>query len=97
MIILVLSLINNLNLVVTYPNGRRYHGNIFEEPFDSRLDTVNNVEAVFIQDPVKGKYKIRMIGSNVIEQVQDFALVYSGEISLIHDTLKIVLKSTSRC
>ena len=75
------GLINNLNLVVTDPNGRRYHGNIFEEPFDSRLDTVNNVEAVFIQDPVKGKYKIEVIGSNVIEQVQDFALVYSGEIS----------------
>jgi hypothetical protein len=66
---------------VTDPNGKRYHGNIFDEPFDSRLDTVNNVEAVFIQDPVKGKYRIEVVGANVVEQVQDFALVYSGEIS----------------
>jgi serine protease AprX len=66
---------------VTDPNGKRYHGNIFEEPFDSRLDTVDNVEAVFIRDPVKGKYKIEVIGANIVEQVQDFALVYSGEIS----------------
>jgi serine protease AprX len=41
------GLINNLNLVVTDPNGKRYHGNIFEEPLDSRLDTVNNIEVVF--------------------------------------------------
>lgn len=66
---------------MTDPNGKRYHGNIFDEPFDSRLDTVNNVEAVFIQDPVKGKYRIEVVGANVVEQVQDFALVYSGEIS----------------
>ena len=49
--------------------------------FDFRLDTVNNVEAVFIQDPVKGKYRIEVVGANVVGQVQDFALVYSGEIS----------------
>jgi serine protease AprX len=75
------GLINNLNLVVTDPNGKRYHGNIFEEPSDSKFDTVDNVEVVFILDPVKGKYKIEVIGANIVEQVQDFALVYSGEIS----------------
>jgi serine protease AprX len=75
------GLINNLNLVVTDPNGKRYHGNIFDEPLDSRLDTVNNVEVVFIKEPGKGKYTIEVIGANIVEQVQDFALVYSGEIS----------------
>jgi serine protease AprX len=72
------GLINNLNLIVTAPNGKRYHGNVFEEPFDSRLDSTNNVEAVFIQNPIAGKYKIEVIGSNVTEETQDFALVYSG-------------------
>jgi serine protease AprX len=75
------SLINNLNLVVTDPNGKRYHGNIFEEPFDSKFDTSNNVEAVFIENPATGKYKIEVVGANIIEQTQDFALVYSGQIS----------------
>ena len=76
------GLINNLNIIVTDPKGERYHGNIFEEPFDSKLDTDNNVEVVFIQNPVKGKYKIEVVGSNVAKQLQDFALVYSGEIML---------------
>jgi serine protease AprX len=75
------SLINNLNLVVTDPNGKRYHGNIFDEPFDSSLDKANNVELVYIQNPRVGKYKIEVIGANVVEQSQDFALVYSGNIS----------------
>jgi hypothetical protein len=56
-------------------------GNIFEEPLDSRPDTVNNVEVVFIKEPVKGKYTIDVIGANSMEQVQDFVIVYSGEIS----------------
>src|SRR5262249_23209818 len=75
------SLINNLNLIVTDPNGKRFHGNVFEEPFDSKFDTSNNVEAVFIANPTLGKYKIEIIGSNIIEQTQDFALVYSGHLN----------------
>jgi serine protease AprX len=75
------TLINNLNLIVTDPNGKRYHGNVFEKPFDSKFDTSNNVEAVFIANPTLGKYKIEIIGSNIIEQTQDFALVYSGHLS----------------
>jgi serine protease AprX len=74
------ALINNLNLIVTDPHGKRYHGNVFEEPFDSKFDTSNNVEAVYIENPTTGIYKIEIIGANIIEQSQDFALVYSGQI-----------------
>ena len=38
------SLINNLNLIVTDPGGKRFNGNVSEPPFDSNLDISNNVE-----------------------------------------------------
>ena len=72
------GLINNLNLIVTVPNGKRYYGNVFEEPFDSKLDSTNNVEIVFIENPTPGRYKIEVIASNVPEGPQNFALVCSG-------------------
>lgn len=75
------SLINNLNLLVTDPQGKRYCGNVFEAPFDSQLDTSNNVESVFIERPLVGKYIIEIIGSSVTFPKQDFALVYSGGIT----------------
>lgn len=74
------SLINNLNLIVTDPGGKRFNGNKFEPPFDSSLDTSNNVESVFIPDPIPVAYKIEVVGSNVAEANQDYALVCSGMI-----------------
>ncbi|HEU5120905.1 MAG TPA: hypothetical protein VFT71_07940 [Candidatus Nitrosocosmicus sp.] len=53
------SLINNLNLVMTDPQGKKYRGNVFEEPFDSRLDATNNVESIFIERPQVGKISYR--------------------------------------
>ena len=75
------GLINNLNLVITDPGGKRFNGNVFEPPFDSSLDTSNNVESVLIRDPNPGAYKIEVIGSNVAEGNQNYALVYSGSFN----------------
>lgn len=72
------GLINNLNLIVTDPTGSRYYGNAFEPPFDSSLDTQNNVETVFLQRPTVGNYKIEVMGSNIAKRSQDYALVYSA-------------------
>ena len=72
------GLINNLNLIVTDPAGSRYYGNAFEPPFDASLDTQNNVETVFLQNPAIGNYKIEVMGSNVAKGSQDYALVYSA-------------------
>ncbi len=75
------SLINNLNLIVTTPDGRDYHGNFFTPPYDADLDTVNNVEVVWIPDPVPGRYRITVLGMNVVSGSQSFALVWSGGLA----------------
>jgi len=75
------SLINNLNLIVTAPDGRDYHGNVFTPPYDATLDTVNNVEVVWIPAPVPGRYRITVLGMNVERGAQPFALVWSGGLA----------------
>jgi serine protease AprX len=74
------GLVNNLNLIVTDPPGSRYYGNVFEPPSDISLDTHNNVETVFLQNPAVGNYKIEVLDSNVAEGSQDYAMMYSGII-----------------
>lgn len=72
------ALVNNLNLIVHSPDGKRFLGNQPEE--GKSLDTKNNVEVVHIQKPVAGKWRIEVIGSNIPQGYQDFALVYIGHV-----------------
>jgi serine protease AprX len=74
------GLVNNLNLIVKAPDGKAYHGNAFSPPYDAILDGLNNVESVYIKEPLKGRYKITVLADEVKEGAQDFALVYSGGI-----------------
>lgn len=72
------GLVNNLNLMVKDPNGKIYYGNAFAAPYDTALDSLNNVESVYIKEPLKGTYKITVLADDVREGAQDFSLVYSG-------------------
>jgi subtilisin family serine protease len=74
------SLVNNLNLIVTASDGADYHGNVFQPPYDQNLDGHNNVEVVFINKPPPGRYKIRVVASDIKEGPQHFGLAYSGSI-----------------
>lgn len=75
------NLVNNLNLIVTAPSGKEYHGNVFDPPYDQSLDSINNVETVLILEPEPGIYKITVLAMDVKEGPQDFALVYSGGLA----------------
>lgn len=75
------ALINNLDLIVTDPKGKSYHGNVFSAPYDKTTDKINNVEVVSIQYPTAGKYKMMVLASEVKKGPQDFALIYSGNIT----------------
>jgi hypothetical protein len=71
-------IINNLNLIVSTPNGKDYHGNQFSPPFDSDFDSGNNVETVYIPEPIAGQYKVTILANNVSEGPQDYSLAVSG-------------------
>jgi serine protease AprX len=66
------TLVNNLNLIVTDPNGLRYVGNASGA---MTLDAKNNVEIVNVLRPVAGAWKVEIVGSNVPQGPQAFGLL----------------------
>jgi subtilisin family serine protease len=68
------KLVNNLNLVLTAPNGTRYNGNQ-PRPNGGEFDARNNVEVVHVQKPAAGDWRVEVVGFNVPHPPQDFALV----------------------
>ncbi len=69
------SLVNNLNLIVRSPNGRVFPGNLGATP-----DCANNVEVVRVQKPAAGKWQVQVVGSNVPQGPQEFAVVCIGDL-----------------
>jgi hypothetical protein len=86
------ALVNQLNLEVVGPDGTLYRGNQFAAgesvPNATAVDSLNNVQAVHLAQPLPGDYLIRVRAVNVVEDalldvagvVQDFALVVSGPL-----------------
>ncbi len=73
------ALVNDLNLIVHSPTGKRFVGN---QPAGGamNLDSDNNLEVVHIPQPSPGTWQIEVIGSNVPHGPQDYALVYLGHL-----------------
>ena len=72
------SLVNDLDLIVTSPSGQNYHGNQFTAPFNRGFDRKNNVEMALLSQPAPGRYLITVRAYNVARGPQDFALVWSA-------------------
>ncbi len=72
------ALVNNLNLIVTDPAGVRHVGN--QPAGGLSLDARNNVEVVHVPAPVVGEWTIEVVGSNVPQGPQPFALVWQGHL-----------------
>jgi serine protease AprX len=70
------DLINNLNLFANDPAGSFFVGNDFRGM--GMPDPDNNVEGIVFENPSPGTWSIQVVGSNVPEGPQDFALVISG-------------------
>lgn len=84
------ALVNDLNLKVTSPSGNVYYGNcsIVYEPFPIMkpvIDHTNNVENILINYPEVGTYTVEVIGYNVPQGPQPFALYVSGDFNTIFD------------
>jgi hypothetical protein len=91
-------LINDLNLKVTDPKGGIYHGNYGLNTSKwsnggGETDDLNNVENVFIENPMSGEWTIEVIGENIPldgerdtpRADQSYALVASGVTKYEHD------------
>jgi subtilisin family serine protease len=74
------TLVNDLNLIVFDPAGRPRVGNQTRQGMVS-LDATNNVEVVDVSSARAGDWRIEVIGSNVPEGPQDFAVVILGRVS----------------
>ena len=79
------KLVNNLNLFVHSPTDQYYLGNDFNE--EKQKDNFNNVEGCIIESPETGTWKIDIVGSNISQSPQDYALVISGAISNFQQVL----------
>ncbi len=87
------ALVNDLDLEVVGPDGTLYRGNQFgageSVPNPPSSDKLNNVEGVYISQPVPGDYLVRVRASKVVQDAltssaaidQDFALVTSGNLT----------------
>jgi hypothetical protein len=71
--------VNNLNLIVTAPNGTRFVGNQRKNG-PATLDAANNVEVVHVDRAGSGTWRVDVVGSNVPRGPQDFALVAIGRL-----------------
>jgi hypothetical protein len=71
------NLVNDIDLIITSPNGTKYKGNDFTAPYDNSRDSVNNVESVDFINPINGTYTVTISGYNIPQVPQTFALVIS--------------------
>ncbi|MEE9151403.1 MAG: S8 family serine peptidase [Thermoplasmata archaeon] len=79
------ALVNNLDLKVTAPDGTVYWGNLGLgtskwSSSGGSADNVNNVENVFIENPISGTWTLEVIGKNIPFPNQAFALVASNAV-----------------
>lgn len=77
-----ITLVNNLDLAVHSPNGDWYLGNGIRskrQDGEERVDTVSNVEQVFIQSPASGIHRVIVKGVNVPQGPQIFSIVATGD------------------
>ena len=74
------ALVNNLNLIVTAPDGTVHAGNQPAGAAPLTPDTKNNVEVVCVPTAGAGRWKVEVIGSNVPHGPQEYALVCLGRL-----------------
>lgn len=75
--------VNNLDLVVTAPNGTTYRGNVFSGGWSATggaTDLKNNVERVAVASPQVGTWTVEITAQSVPVGPSGFALAATGDI-----------------
>lgn len=74
------ELVNDLDLVITRPDGSRIYGNDSLHP--GRADRLNNVEAAAFDVPQSGTYRIDVVANAITSGArQSYALVVTGDLA----------------
>ena len=77
------ALVNDLDLILTDPNGIRQwpwtldSSNPANAAERNRCDDLNNVEQVYVSNPIQGTWNITVNGTTVPEPIQNYSLVSS--------------------
>jgi len=78
--------VNDLDLEVTSPSGSTYFGNVIDpgtglSTAGGSRDLGNNVEMVILDNPEPGDWTISVVGREINEATQGYALVAGGQVS----------------
>jgi hypothetical protein len=73
-------LVNNLNLIVVDPSGKRHVGNQRASGVMT-LEATNNVEVIHVGRPAAGTWTMEVVGSNVPQGPQPFAWAAQGHLA----------------
>ena len=76
--------VNNLDLLVTAPDGTVYRGNNFAGGVSApggSADGINTIEQVLLTAPTPGVYSVSIVGSTVSVGPQGYALVVTGAVN----------------
>ncbi|HTW90899.1 MAG TPA: S8 family serine peptidase [bacterium] len=80
-----ISIVNDLDLELTSPDGNHYHGNQFYDgwsaPNPSNWDSLNVEEVCLVSHPLVGHWTARVIGHRVVTARQPFAVAVRGNIA----------------
>jgi len=82
--------VNDLNLLVTGPDGTHFpyvmphvgdwSVSSIDDDAITGVNTVDNVEQVFVEDPVPGNYTITIdYAGNLTNDVQEYSLIITGQ------------------
>jgi len=80
------TLVNDLDLTATAPDGTVYLGNVFAGGWSQTggaADRVNNVENVYVAAASPGAWTVQVTGYNVPMGPQPFALVIDGDFAQV--------------
>jgi hypothetical protein len=76
---------NNLDLIVTGPDGQVYFGNRYtsgQSATGGSTDTTNPIESVYFINPKEGYYQVKVVGTNVGSGgSQNFVIVATGDFN----------------
>lgn len=78
------KIVNDLDLQAVAPSGEVYKGNVFASNFSNKggsADETNVEECLRVKNPEEGNWRVSVIGTNVPQGPQPFALVLTGVIS----------------